>query len=217
VTKIERLLRRLLKSNFLEENIRCELTARFFSKNLFDGALTTISCLNDIQATFHTRQIPAELIRRALFRFETSNFTANAAERWNWESFVENLPSTNHFTEAVPISCTKANLEGRLCWMKDKQCFEVQIMFDCAQVFLWHSMLVNLGSMVYRLKDEGFCVRVFDASGIMDLRTALTYPGENLYSFPGEDWTHIFQSSKAGFQKRARDKTILPKWTPDYT
>ncbi|KAF2651099.1 hypothetical protein K491DRAFT_682471 [Lophiostoma macrostomum CBS 122681] len=209
---------RLLKPGFLEDNIRCELIETFFSKNVFRGNYITGPCMIYIHESCRFPSNPLEFIRKMYFTFTSEDFEAILERRWSWTSRVGNLPSTNHFTDAVLFSRKDTMLESRLNWVKTKQGFEVEIHLSFQNQFLWHSTLVNLGSSVYRLKKQGFrvCVsaRLLDdlTPTAQDFQKAGEFPGEKLYAFPGVDWTPIFEFSMEEFQRRARNKTILPDY-----
>lgn len=214
-----------MKPHFLHQDVCHEMIDLFYAENHFvaindcDTVLTFIHeglpCL--------ARHPPTSL-RHLLFQVHDYDLTGDG----NWDPSVENLASSRDFREALPVPGSKgAQLEHCLKTLGNRPNLDLGLVvaLKCGRAlrdkpYLLHSLLLNLGTLVYRMSEVGVCVRpkarkrhCYDASPEKDVKAG---PGQRICGYleeaeeePGhKDLSHLFAVSQAEFQDRARQMTI---------
>jgi hypothetical protein len=82
---------------------------------------------------------------------------------------------------------------------------EITIVVRTGTSNILHPLLVNVGNIVFKLRKEGFSVRVEQER--KGKKKKKRYTGLT-YDYPGKDWTHIFDVSKEEWDERVRTHTL---------
>lgn len=207
VAEIAKLHQPFVSPDFLGEAVSCEVVQTFYERNMFR--------INDMEELeeFFTQDIfggsvkPKDFIRKLKVRFDESILVNG----WNWDatSSTAAVP-TNGVGEEItpqPLPHCKVTHLDKLALIKNKQGFEIEIDIRAGKRYVLHPLLVNLGSIVYKLKDMGFKVRVTQKHK-KKVKKYTRVTEQKAYAWPESDWTFLFERSKREWDCAVKSMTL---------
>ncbi|KAF2117020.1 hypothetical protein BDV96DRAFT_571423 [Lophiotrema nucula] len=193
-----------------------EILQTFYNCNNFNISIGDLGLLltSDILQTSH---LPLEYIRKLWINVTETSML----HRWNWrapttaaaadwDTFYPPLTDvevTECPADPWPHETGKAAIIDVLSLVPNKQACEVAIVIRTGIHAIKHPLLVNLGGILFRLRDEGFTVEVLQRARKKGKKKRSVADGK-CYKFPGSDWTSLFDMSREKWNEKVKTKTI---------
>ncbi|KAF1993447.1 hypothetical protein P154DRAFT_527746 [Amniculicola lignicola CBS 123094] len=190
----------------VDDDVSSEITQNFYEENQFSLSIGDVNnfLTKDI---FLTGRIPAESVRNVKINMGDRTMMAD----WNWDCSGMNAepPQTEDGVIAAwPNKGSVAAQFENLSMIKNKERCTVGLVIRTTNNYVRHALLVNVGSIVFHLRDQGFGLVTVSQSS---KKRKKGFPAAETiaYAWPGIQWDKIFDMPRAEWEERVKTKTLL--------
>ncbi|KAF2735841.1 hypothetical protein EJ04DRAFT_575820 [Polyplosphaeria fusca] len=196
-----------------------EIMQMFYEKNTFGVSIGDLGMLLTYDV-FQRGYMPCDYVRKLKVHITdfglVDGWSGGDDRIFDQELYTASSPgssSTAISADPWPLETSNAAQIDLLSLISNRQACEITLVVRTGTTYVLHPLLVNVGSIVYKLRGEGFTVRV-EQQNKKKKKKKRPSSSDTTYAFPGKDWTHLFNVSKEEWDERARNKTLYNELVP---